>query len=82
MKLTKELKERIDKYFEQISADELYSILIKYGITDDNSMKHSDVHPGKMTGEWFKHIRRKWRRILNKKRRSFLKYHQNKELYQ
>ena len=29
MKLTKELKERIDKYFEQISADELYKILTK-----------------------------------------------------
>lgn len=29
MKLTKELKERIDKYFEQVSADELYKILTK-----------------------------------------------------
>ena len=27
MKLTAELKERIDRYFEQIAADELYTIL-------------------------------------------------------
>lgn len=29
-------------------------------------MKHSDIAPGKMTGEWFKHVRRKWRKVLNK----------------
>lgn len=88
MKLDDKLKKQIDDYFERVSVDDLYFILTsRYGMEDIsstetnniNNMKHSDIAPGKMTGEWFKHVRRKWRRILNKKRRSFLKYHMNKE---
>lgn len=30
MKLTKDLKVKIDKYFENISAEELYDKLLKY----------------------------------------------------
>lgn len=38
MKLDKELKEKIDRYFDNISADELYSILIeKYNFVDTDS---------------------------------------------
>ncbi len=38
MKLDKDLKDRIDRYFDSISADELYSILTgKYNFIDDNS---------------------------------------------
>lgn len=40
MKLDKELKERIDRYFDEISADELYSVLTeKYHFeSKDNDM--------------------------------------------
>lgn len=38
MKLNKELKNRIDRYFDEISADELYSILTeKYNFTDQDN---------------------------------------------
>ena len=36
-------------------------------------MKQTDINRNKMTGEWVKHIRRSWRRPLNKLRRNFLK---------
>lgn len=73
MKLDDKLKKQIDDYFERVSVD------ASTETNNINNMKHSDIAPGKMTGEWFKHVRRKWRRILNKKHRSFLKYHMNKE---
>lgn len=35
MKLTKELKEKIDRYFDNISAEELYNLAVnKYGFTE------------------------------------------------
>jgi predicted transcriptional regulator len=40
MKLNEELKEKIDQYFEQISAEELYEIsLNRYGFTEDTSFE-------------------------------------------
>lgn len=36
-------------------------------------MKQTDINTSKMTGEWFKHIRRCWRKPVNKLRRNFLK---------
>ncbi len=35
-------------------------------------MKQTDINRNKMTGEWVKHIRRPWRRTLNRLRRRFL----------
>ncbi len=35
MKLNKKIKERIDNYFDSISAEELYKISIKYGFVED-----------------------------------------------
>jgi len=43
-------------------------------------MKQTDINRNKMTGEWVKHIRRGWRRELNKLRRSFLKKDLNSQL--
>lgn len=31
-------------------------------------MKQTDINRCKMTGEWFKHVRRKWRKPVNKAR--------------
>lgn len=40
MKLTEELKQKIDNYFEHISAEELYRISVeKYGFTEDTSFE-------------------------------------------
>ncbi len=35
MKLNKKIKERIDNYFDNISAEELYEISLKYGFVED-----------------------------------------------
>ncbi len=44
MKLTTELKNRIDRYFEKISADELYAILTtKYHLKDIDDDKYATV---------------------------------------
>lgn len=45
-------------------------------------MKQTDINRNKMTGEYMKHIRRKWRKVLNKKRRCFLKKNQNEIIQQ
>lgn len=42
-------------------------------------MKQTDINRNKMTGEWVKHIRRGWRRPLNKLRRKFLFKDQNNQ---
>lgn len=42
-------------------------------------MKQTDINRCKMTGEWFKHVRRKWRKPVNKARRTFLKKEQRKQ---
>jgi hypothetical protein len=40
MKLTKELKERIDNYFDNITPEELFDISIsRYNFTCDNNTK-------------------------------------------
>lgn len=40
MKLTDELKQRIDTYFENISPQDFYNLLIsKYGFTEDDFSK-------------------------------------------
>lgn len=40
MKLSEELKAKIDQYFEQISAEELYDISVnRYGFTEDTSFE-------------------------------------------
>lgn len=40
MKLTDELKKKIDSYFDKVTSEELYRISsIKYGFTEDLSMK-------------------------------------------
>lgn len=43
-------------------------------------MKQTDINRCKMTGEWFQHVRRSWRRPLNKLRRAFLKKDQVNQL--
>ena len=43
-------------------------------------MKQTDINSNKLTGEWFKHIRRRWRKPLNRLRRNFLKKDQNNQL--
>lgn len=40
-----------------------------------------NVNHQKLTGEWCKHIRKKTKRILNKRRRNYLKKLQNEEIY-
>lgn len=42
-------------------------------------MKQTDINRCKMTGEWFKHVRRKWRKPVNKARRTFLKKKQRRQ---
>lgn len=42
-------------------------------------MKQTDINRCKMTGEWFKHVRRKWRKPVNKARRVFLKKEQKRQ---
>lgn len=43
MKLTDELKKRIDKYFEEISSEELYRVsTVKYGFEEDLSLNVKD----------------------------------------
>ena len=44
------------------------------------AMKQTDINSNKLTGEWFKHIRRRWRKPLNRLRRNFLKKDQNNQL--
>ena len=40
MKLNKETKDRIDKFFAEISAEDLYRISVeKYGFTEDVSLE-------------------------------------------
>lgn len=47
----------------------------------NNDMKATDVNYHKMTGEWQKHIRKRngFKKLYNKKMRSFLKKMFNKE---
>jgi hypothetical protein len=43
MKLNEEIRERIDKYFNNVSADELYELLVnKYGFTDTFTISKED----------------------------------------
>lgn len=43
MKLTEELKQKIDCYFEKVTPEELYKISIfKYGFTEDLSLEVKD----------------------------------------
>lgn len=51
--------------------------LCNMGMMDD--MKQTDINRCKMTGEWFKHVRRKWRKPVNKARRVFLKKEQKRQ---
>lgn len=40
MKLTKEIKERIDKYFENISAEDLYEVSVtKYSFEEETEIE-------------------------------------------
>lgn len=42
MKLNKELKDNIDKYFANISAEELFNLSVrKYGFVEENSIEIS-----------------------------------------
>ncbi|NLP59472.1 hypothetical protein [Lutibacter sp. B1] len=43
MKLNKEIKERIDNYFDNISAEELYEISLKYGFVEDFGFEISNT---------------------------------------
>lgn len=43
-------------------------------------MKQTDINKQKLTGEWYKHVRRCSRRPLNKLRRFFLKRELNEQL--
>ena len=42
-------------------------------------MKQTDINRFKMTGEWFKHVRRKLRKPVNKARKTFLKKEQRRQ---
>lgn len=45
MRLNKEIKERIDNFFDNISAEKLYDISInKYGFTEDSGFEISNGH--------------------------------------
>lgn len=56
MKLTEELKQKIDAYFESKSEEEVYEILKGYGLKEENNTKYHSLFADKLSGEDLKKL--------------------------